>query len=142
MWPRLFRTAMLATVLTIAGFPEQSSSPAAEEAVAAAYPGPALDARVSGAVVVSIQVSERGTVTGASVTEGDALLRQASLEAARLWRFRAQPGVHSVKLIFNFRFMPRNTPEAQLGPIFKPPYTVEIRKITPEPVTHYAKAIR
>jgi TonB family protein len=142
MCPTPVRTALFAALFSIAVFSQQSSTLAVEEAVAATYPGPALNARVSGSVIVSIQISDRGMVTNSSVVEGDALLRQASLDAARLWRFHAQAGVHTLKLIFNFRFMPKNTPEAQLGPIFKPPYTVEIRKITPEPVTHYAKIVR
>jgi hypothetical protein len=66
-------------------------------------------------------------------------LRQASLDAARLWRFRAQSGGPDVKLICSFQLMPKNTPEAQLGAVFRPPYTVEVRKITPEPVRHSAR---
>src|SRR5581483_8688462 len=108
MCPTPIRTALLAALLSLAAFSQQSFTPAVEEAVAATYPGAALNARVSGSVIVSIQVSDRGMVTNASVVEGDALLRQASLDAARLWRFHAQPGSHTLKLIFNFRFMPKN----------------------------------
>ena len=113
---------------------------ALEEAVAPAYPAAAFVGRVSGSVIVEVHVSERGAVASAAVEEGDPLLRQASLDAARLWRFQAQPGSHDLKLIFSFRLMPKNTPEAQLGTVFRPPYTMEVRKITPEPVRHYARA--
>ena len=118
----------------------QEIAPAAvEEAVAPVYPGLAVLGRISGSVVVDVHLSERGAVTGVAATEGEALLRQPSLDAARLWRFRAQPGERDVKLIFSFRLMPKNTPEAELGAIFRPPYTVEVRKTTPGPVSHVAR---
>src|SRR5579862_7186939 len=112
---------------------------AVEEAVAPAYPRRAVTARISGSVIVEVRVCEHGAVTAATIEEGNALLRQATLEAARLWRFQPQPGSHDVKLIFSFRLMPKDTPEAQLGTVFRPPYTVEVRKITPEPVSRFAR---
>ena len=123
---------------------KQAPTPAVEEAVAPAYPAPAVVARISGSVIVDVHVSERGAVASASVAEGDAQLRQASLDAARQWRFQAQrfqaqSGGHDVKLILSFRLMPKNTPEVQLGAVFRPRYWVEVRKIAPEPVSHYAR---
>ncbi len=107
------------------------------------YPAAAVTGKVSGGVVVEVRVSPRGAVESATVVEGDALLRQPSLDAARLWRFRAQAsgsnGSREAKLVFSFRLMPKNTPEAQLGAIFRPPYTVEVRRITPEPASHFAQ---
>jgi len=113
--------------------------PAQQEAVAPAYPSPAVEGGIAGIVTVEARVSEAGTVVSAAVAEGHAMLRQASLEAARLWRFPAQPASHDVKLTFLFRLMPKNTPEAQLGAVFRPPYTVEVRKTAAEKVTHYAR---
>ena len=129
-------------ILILAGLSclaQEGPSLIVEEAVAPAYPAPAVASRISGSVIVEVHVSEQGTVASASVVDGNALLRQASLEAARLWRFQAQPAGRDVKLIFSFRLMPKATPEAQLGTVFRPPYTVEVRKITPEPVSHFAR---
>lgn len=118
---------------------QQSPAPAVEEAVAPVYPDLAVTGRVAGAVTIDVRVSERGEVAAAEVAEGDPLLRQSSLDAARLWRFHGQPGGHAARLVFSFRLMPKNTPEAQLGAVFRPPYRVEVRKITPAPVSHYAR---
>ena len=118
---------------------QQSAAIAVEEAVAPVYPGAAVEGGIGGTVAVEAHVSERGTVVSAAITEGHALLRQASLEAARLWRFGAHAGGHDVKLTFSFRLMPKNTPEAQLGTVFRPPGTVEVRRIAAEKVTHYAR---
>ena len=54
----------------------QEVPPAAvEEAVAPVYPGLAVLGRISGSVIVDVRVSERGAVSSAAVTEGEALLR-------------------------------------------------------------------
>lgn len=112
---------------------------AVEEAVAPVYPEAAVKGRAIGSVIVKAQVSERGTVTGASVEEGDTQLRQVSLAAARLWKFAAQAGSHEVRLIFSFRLMPQGTADAELGAVFRPPYTVEVRRLSPDPVSHVAR---
>ena len=119
---------------------QETPAPAVGEAVAPIYPELAFVGRIAGSVVVEIRVSERGEVSEAAIVEGDALLRQSSLDAARLWRFQAQAGGRELKLIFSYKLMPKNTPEAQLGAVFRPPYTVEVRRITPGPVHHYARA--
>jgi TonB family protein len=103
------------------------------------YPVAAVESRVSGKITVEVHVSENGGVTSATVVEGPPLLRQASLEAAHLWRFSAQPISESARLTFSFRLMPKNTPEAQLVAVFRPPHTVEVRKPEAERITHYAR---
>ncbi len=118
---------------------DESPAPAVEEAVAPVYPELAVLGRIAGSVIVAVRVSAKGDVAEATVIEGDALLRQASLEAARQWRFHAATS-REVRLIFTYKLMPKNTPEAELGAIFRPPYTVEVRRITPGPVHHYARA--
>jgi TonB family protein len=133
-----YRSLVLASLLACPCLGHQAVALAVEEAVAPAYPAVAVQARVSGSVTVVLQVSQSGAVAAASIAEGKAPLRQASLEAARLWRFRPATGAHEVKLTFSYRLMPKDTPEAQLGAIFRPPYAVEVRKIPPEKVTHYA----
>ena len=118
---------------------EDPPAPVVAEAVAPNYPALAVLGRISGSVVVQVHISPKGTVAAVNVIEGDALLRQASLEAARLWRFEPQPAAREVKLIFSYRLMPKNTSEAETGTVFRPPFTVEIRKINPGPVSHVAR---
>lgn len=111
-----------------------------EQAVAPVYPGAAAASGIGGTIAVEVRLSEAGAVVNATVGEGPAQLRQASLEAARLWRFPAQPAGRGIKLTFLFRLMPKDTPAAQLGAVFRPPYTVEVRRIEAEKVTHYARS--
>ena len=131
--------------LILIGIPaaaQQTARPPVEEAVAPAYPALAVIGRISGRVVVSVRVSQQGAVTEATSDEGDPMLREAGLQAARLWRFGGTVSGQEVKLNFIFRLMPKATPEPELGAIFRPPYTVEVRRITPGPVHHYARAAR
>jgi len=88
---------------------------------------------------VDVHVSVSGEVASAAAAEGDALLRPNAVAAARLWRFQPPPQARDLRLIFSFRLMPKNTPAAQLGAVFRPPYTVETRRASPAPVSHYAK---
>jgi TonB family protein len=119
---------------------QEKPAPPVEEAVAPVYPELAVLGRIAGSVIVAIHVSDHGAVADANVVEGEALLRQASLDAARQWRFGSQAGGSDLKLIFSYKLMAKGTPEAELGTIFRPPYTVEVRKINPGPVHHYARA--
>ncbi len=52
------------------------------------YPLIAKAARASGAVLVQVLISEEGQVIEASVVGGHPLLREASLQAARQWKFK------------------------------------------------------
>lgn len=125
--------------LVLSCLAQETPSPGVQEAVAPVYPALAVTGRIAGSVIVDVHVSEQGSVANATVAEGAALLRQAALDAARQWRFQAQPGGHDLKLIFSFRLMPKKTPEAETGAIFRLPYTVEVRKTSPGPVSHYAR---
>jgi len=131
----MWRTILLC-IFAIASLAQESP---VEEAVAPVYPAAALLARASGSVIVTVHVGEHAKVTDASVVEGNALLRPPSLDAARQWRFAPQQAGHDLKLIFSFRLMPQNTPEAQLSAVFRPPYAVEVRHIDPEPVSRVAR---
>jgi len=51
------------------------------------YPDAAMEAKVSGAVVVEIEVDEEGNVASARAMSGHPLLQAASVEAARRWQF-------------------------------------------------------
>ncbi len=52
------------------------------------YPATARTAKMSGSVQVQITIDERGEVINAQVINGHPLLRDATLEAAKKWRFK------------------------------------------------------
>lgn len=52
------------------------------------YPPMAKAARVSGTVVLSVHISEKGTVEELHVVSGPAMLQQAALDAVKTWRYR------------------------------------------------------
>jgi TonB family protein len=71
------------------------------------YPQAAVEARVSGPVVVEITIDESGNVISARALSGHPLLRDAAIDAARRWKFkRTQLSGIPVKVIgtitFNF----------------------------------------
>ena len=71
------------------------------------YPQAALDARVSGVVVVAILVDEKGVVQEAKAVSGHPLLRQAAVDAAYQARFvptrvSGNPVKVSGKLVYRF----------------------------------------
>ncbi|MFL6229055.1 MAG: energy transducer TonB [Pyrinomonadaceae bacterium] len=82
--------------------PEQPaviSSPAPE------YPPIAFAARASGSARVEVEIDETGAVSAARMTSGHPLLRRASEEAARRWRFAPSPagtGLRRATLVFDF----------------------------------------
>lgn len=119
---------------------QENTGPALAEAVAPVYPDLAVLGRIAGSVIVAVHISKDGAVAGASIRDGDQMLRQASLEAARLWHFEPRSAASDLDLIFTYKLMPKGTPEADLGAIFRAPYTVEVRRINPGPVRHYARA--
>jgi TonB family protein len=60
----------------------------ASKKVQPAYPAIAKSARAQGAVQVQISVNESGEVIDARVINGQPLLRDAALQAAKQWRFK------------------------------------------------------
>ncbi len=72
------------------------------------YPSMAKNARISGSVEVEVLIDESGNVLSATVVQGHPLLQQATLEAARQWKFRPTllsgvPIKVTGILVFNFR---------------------------------------
>lgn len=77
--------------------------------VTPAYPPLAKAARVSGAVVVEVTVDEEGNVMSARAVSGHPLLKDASVAAARGWKFKPTTlGGEPVKVIgtITFNFTP------------------------------------
>lgn len=62
------------------------------------YPPAARSVRVSGKVVVRILISKKGDVVEACIVEGHPLLRAASVEAAKQWKFKKNFGFTDSKL--------------------------------------------
>ncbi len=52
------------------------------------YPPEALAAHRAGSVVLEVQVSEDGSVSGVRTLSGDPLLAAAAAEAVRTWRYQ------------------------------------------------------
>lgn len=80
---------------------------AATKKVAPEYPSVDCQTRVQGEVVVVILVDETGKVIDAGATSGPALLREASIRAAKKWEFQpllkdGQPVKFTGTLTFRF----------------------------------------
>ena len=68
------------------------------------YPRIARAARVTGLVIVELKISPDGDVVDAKAVSGPSLLRAASEQAARQWRFKASgDGSSMFRAMFDFR---------------------------------------
>ena len=95
------------------------------------YPAMAQAKRISGAVLVDIEVSVEGKVVKADAVSGPEILRDMAKAAARGWQFKPSQSAFSVRLTFIFydeSFIP---PERR--PDFVSPYQVEILR----PTSHF-----
>lgn len=66
------------------------------------YPPAARTVRANGKVIVRILVNKKGDVVKACVVEGHPLLRAASIEAAKQWKFKNNFGATEYKLKARF----------------------------------------
>ena len=101
-------------------------------AVAPVYPVLAAQTATQGGVRVQVILGADGHVEEAAVVQGHALLRDTATTCARKWSFEVGEQGRLVKLVFDFRIMPKGTPEPELAARFSPPYGVEVRRIVPE----------
>jgi len=111
----------------------RESATVVKVAVAPKYPPLTLAGRVCGEVAIRVKIGPSGDVTDASVVEGHPMLREASLTAARQWKFASGPASpRATTLKFNFVVLPET---AQLASqvIFRPPNGFEIRQKPPSP---------
>jgi len=95
-------------------------------AVKPAYPPIAAARRISGKVVVVVDVDVNGMVTEAHAQSGHPVLLTAAQNAAGRWRFnsaRQDVGIRSAKLIFNF--LKISSPNQDDG--FTAPYQMMVR---------------
>jgi TonB family protein len=108
---------------------QASESPKVRAAVAPAYPPIAIAARAASDVVVEVSIDAGGNVSSATARSGHPLLQQAAIQAARRWRFEPaakDSGARTATLTFTFRVNEEKRPEAEITPVFMPPYKVEI----------------
>lgn len=130
--------------VTARGVPLQGPSTEAitvTKAVAPIYPALARLSNTQGTVEVTIEVGPTGEVVNVADTKGHSLLRDAAQTAARRWRFVSSTTddtkpLRTVVLTFKFTIMPLKTDANELTPVFTPPYEVEVRQLTYEPVVH------
>lgn len=136
---RIFRCALLVVasfticLLALSTFVAHSQSKIAEQpkvvsAAAPFFPAIALAARQLGEVFVDVKIDSMGNVTSARA-DGLPLLRQASVTAARRWKFAAVEGssdIRTARLTFVFRASEKDLPESEITPVFIPPYKVEV----------------
>lgn len=101
-------------------------------AVSPLYPPVAKAGLITDDVVVEGSVHPSGVFITTRVVQGHKVFHKAAEEAARRWRFEpytrpADGKFRTARLTFLFRIMPAETPEAELLPVFYPPYKVEVR---------------
>lgn len=108
-------------------------------AVAPKYPPLAAMARVSGTVAVRVTIDDAGSVTKAGVVSGHTLLRQASADAARKWRFERAPGqTRTTELKFKFSLLPERE-QSDVQTTFFPPDEIEIELTPAKPPVNYGR---
>ena len=101
-------------------------APVVTRRVTPPYPALARAQRISGAVLVDVDVDSQGKVTKAVAITGDKLLRDVAQKAALFWQFNGanSAGTRSVRLTFIFHDRDYVAPEKE--PKFRCPYELEI----------------
>jgi TonB family protein len=133
----------ISLVITIAGYVlaqavnSNTSSvdrPVVITAAVPIYPQVARAGLITDDVVVEGSIHPSGVFITTNVIQGHKVFHKAAEDAARRWRF--EPYTHpadgkfrTARLTFSFRIMPAETPEADLLPIFYPPYKIEVRSV-------------
>jgi TonB family protein len=128
-------TSILMIFLAAVGLAGQATTDTiVREAIAPKYPRLAWIAHVTGSVVLSVEIGSRGQVEKVEATSGHPLLAGASIEAARHWLFRPGSVSRKVALTFSFKIYPSEAERGEVVAIFKTPFDVEVREITPPPM--------
>src|ERR1700674_2778936 len=110
-----------------------SSPPAVVAAVAPKWPPlgfgikHAKEQSSSATAIVEVTIDEKGNVTTAKLIKSHPLIANASLTAAKQWRFAPGENSRITQLTFLFVVFDKGIPDAQLGTISHPPYEVESR---------------
>jgi len=116
----------------------RSAGPAVVAAVAPKWPVLGLgikkaDENASMAtVIIDVKIDSAGNVTSATPVKIHPLLVEASLKAARRWRFARGAEDRTAELTFSFIVMNSGARDEELGTVFLPPYGVQITVQLPE----------
>jgi TonB family protein len=87
-----------------------------------------------GEVVIEVEIAPEGRVHAARAVRGNKLLAADALRASRQWEFEPcedKPLLRKISLNFRFVLLTADSPQANITPIFFPPYTTEVRTIRP-----------
>jgi TonB family protein len=126
MFTRFVMCALLFSTCAFGRMPEEALVPKA--AVAPQYPPLAIQARVSGLVVVRAVIGASGDVTDAEVVSGHPVLKKAAIEAAKKWKFdSASPRTRTTTLKFTFVILPERA-ESDGETTFLLPDSIEVSK--------------
>jgi hypothetical protein len=122
--------------------PSKDERPAAVAAVAPYYTTIAFAARLTtkwgkGKTVVNVKIDNSGTVTSAEAPDAHPLVAAACVAAAKRWRFETVGGAARVRTA-SLTFIlderddePESSADGHDLIIFRPPYTVEVRRFAP-----------
>jgi TonB family protein len=107
--------------------PPFQEAPRVVYAVRPAYPAVAAAKRISGTVIVDVEIDPKGLVKTATVRSGSSILRKAAKDAAVRWRFNgaeSSDSFRSAQLIFIFH--PTSYVPEPDEPDFKRPYQMSV----------------
>ena len=110
---------------------------AAVSVVAPIYPVLAVATNTFGGADVAVTVDEGGSVSSATLQRGNPLFKASVLDAAGRWKFEPSGGSHQLTLRFSFRLMAKDSVDADVTPIFMPPYQIEVRHRHPDETVNY-----
>lgn len=110
-----------------------AKEPTVTIAVAPVFPRLAAAVNASSRVTVEVKINRQGIVTSKTSLDGHPLFCEAAQNAAQLWRFAPDPEgdeIRTVRLTFVFSLV-IDAAEAELTPVFTPPYQVEVKHQVP-----------
>jgi hypothetical protein len=108
---------------------EIGETPIVKKAFACPYPTIALVARISGKVIIEVEIDEQGFVKSAKTIEGHVLLNSLAEISAKKWVFNSMENKpqRTAQIIYNFIIVPFNGRAEDYSPVFISPNEFEIR---------------
>ena len=108
-------------------------------AVAPQYPDLAVAARVQADVEIEIDISTDGVPKAVRPIKTHPLFEEASLVAARQWRFGpSQTEAPRCRVTFGFHLFPEKTPQSAAATRFMPPFRIEVVRVPPPATVNYS----
>lgn len=120
---------------------EGNSALRVRKAVAPPYDDRLYIARAQGTVRIIATVSPSGEIEDAAVEETfwtwNDTMNEYFLTFARKWLFEPSDSPRTVEIVFEFRLLPRETSDHELGTVFVAPARIEISAREPPPLTFH-----